>query len=98
MDEVKVREVIDVLNRIHEKDPTVLPALINYRVPCNDVLAEDPTVQVGITPEGGWEVGLLGILNGVCGVNANDIGFIAAYFGKNGLDHFLWQDVQKEPK
>lgn len=106
MDQQKVQEVIEVLNRIHEKDPTVLPALINYRVPCNNILSEDPTVQVGMNADGGWEVGLLGILNGVCGVNASDIGYIAARFEKvgkmdkgvykaEGLIGFEWQDAQQ---
>lgn len=98
MDEAKVREVVEVLNRIHEKDPIVLPTLINYRVPCNEELAADPTVQVGRTKDG-WEVGFLGIINGICGVNAEDIGYIAAYFEKGkGLVRFEWQDVERRSR
>lgn len=122
---------VDVLNRIHRLDPTVLPQLIEFRVPCNEALADDPTVQVqareicpscrgtlwtedenweperpwngersigeGLIPcgacnEGGWsvdpkepgmdpgyEVGLLGIINGLFGVRWEDgPGFIGA--------------------
>lgn len=95
MDEEKVKEVIDTLNRIHTKDPTVLPTLISFRVPCNEELAGDPTVQVGKS-ENGWNVGLLGILNGICGVNASDIGFVAAYYDKGVLHGFYWQDVERK--
>ena len=60
-----IDRAIEVLNRVHQADPTVLPALIEYRVPCNDAVADDPTVQV----RGGYDspvtVGLLGIINGL---------------------------------
>ena len=76
-----VDEAIAVLNRIHAADPTVLPALIAYRVPCNRAVADDPTVQVGTS--GGrtsklddptFEVGLLGVINGIFGVDEQSWG------------------------
>lgn len=76
-----VDEAIEVLNRIHGADPSVLPALINHRVPCNAALAADPTVQVGASPDepdGPYEVGLLGVVNGLFGVDDQSWGFIAA--------------------
>ena len=79
-------EAIDVLNRIHEADPSVLPALIGYRVPCNQELAKDPTVQVGAppgSPGGPYEVGLLGIINGLFGVDEQSWGFIAMVCAKD---------------
>lgn len=84
MDEkqVTLTHALSVLNRIHALDPTVMPALIGYRVPCNDALAADPTVQVGSSGEK-YEVGLLGILNGLFGVDENDWGFIYARFDKD---------------
>lgn len=94
------REAVAVLNRIHESDPTVLPALIGYRVPCNYRLMRDPTVQVGprrdLTPGGlfpgrVYEVGLLGIINGLFGVHGeSSTGYIGAqYDGDHRLVEFV---------
>ena len=78
-----INNAIEVLNRIHQSDSRVLPRLIGYRIGCNAVLAADPTVQVGKTPLG-WEVGLLGIINGLFGINANGSGWITAVFDDDG--------------
>ena len=77
-------DAIEVLNRIHSTDPTVLPQLIAYRVPCNEGLVDDPTVQVGVH-DGTAEVGLLGIINGIFGVDERSWGFIAAIYDDDGV-------------
>lgn len=83
---VSVDHAIGVLNRIHKADSSVLNALINYRVPCNEELADDPTVQVGKrNPGPGMEVGLLGIINGIFGVQKDNTGYIAAVADGNGM-------------
>jgi hypothetical protein len=79
-----VNEAIEVLNRIHKADPTVLPALIFHRVECNHQVAEDKTVQVGTVSNGGYEVGILGIINGIFGVDENGWGHIYANFDDEG--------------
>lgn len=85
-----VDQAIEVLNRIHKTDPTVLPELISYRVECNLELADDPTVQVGREKTHGvvYKVGLLGIINGLFGVDENGWGFIYANFEKDELIDF----------
>lgn len=75
-------QVVEVLNRIHKADPTVLPALIEQRVPCNQAVADDPTVQVGRALDGTWEVGFLGILNGALGIREDGYGHITALTSK----------------
>ena len=82
---------VEMLNEIHRLDPTVMPKLIAFRVPCNEALANHPSVQVGVakenlgTPEQ-YIVGFLGILNGIFGVREDGYGFIGAeYDGKNLL-------------
>ncbi len=88
-----VFEAIDVLNRVHRADPTVLPKLIAERVRCNDELAKDPTVQVGETSDHEYEVGFLGILNGIHGVDSNGQGFIAArYDDDDQLVEFVFNE------
>jgi hypothetical protein len=79
MKKVSLPFVIDFLNKINDLDPSVLPALIAYRVPCNEELGEHPTVQTGKT-EDGYEVGILGILNGLFGVKKDGWDYIAAYY------------------
>jgi hypothetical protein len=82
---IVVEETVKVLNRINEADPSVMPALIKMRVPCNDAVRDDETVQVGSATEGdGYEVGFLGILNGIFGIDENHYGFIYAYMGVEG--------------
>lgn len=86
------KHVVDVLNRVHSLDSTVLAKLISYRVECNAGLSDDPTVQVGLT-DAGYEVGLLGIINGLVGVDQDGSGFISAAFDKNGtLKGFVTYD------
>ena len=89
-------DAIAVLNRIHAADPTVLPRLIRYRVPCNETVAGDPTVHVGLdqTDKTMMTVGLLGILNGIFGADeATGYGPILAYYdGVGDLDRFELTD------
>lgn len=69
--------VIDQLNEIVKHDPNALYALIKQRVPCNDELLNHPTVQCG-KHDGCWQVGVLGLINGIIGVNDDGWGFICA--------------------
>lgn len=78
-----VDQAIEVLNRIHKADPTVMDALIRFRVPCNDEVRDDPTVQVGMI-SGQAHVGILGIINGLFGTDENGWGFIYANFDGMG--------------
>lgn len=80
--------VIDRLNEIAKHDPEAIAKLIGQRVPCNDELADHPTVQVhqelGMT-----RVGMLGILNGIVGAidkegDLKGYGYIAAVYDDNG--------------
>jgi len=91
--EVTVEKAIEVLNRAVKSDPDAMDKLFNHRVPCNEILAEDPTIQVRghrtkgwsiddtkgivIKEESNYKVGLLGILNGIFGVDEESWGFIS---------------------
>lgn len=88
-----IQQTIEVLNRVHQADPSVLPQLITMRVPCNEALADDPTVQVGRVKDNRlkWEVGFLGIVNGIFGINEQGSGYIGAFFDDFGhLKNFGW--------
>lgn len=122
----RAKAAIEVLNRIHELDPTVLPALIRHRTRCNQALADDPTVQVGprtvgheyqpthptmgcnlcgrepgsdahVVREEGYEVGILGIINGIFGTNGDGKGWIAARMNADGsLYGFVFDPTEGE--
>lgn len=87
---------IEVLNRIHAADPEVLPVLIAQRVKCNEAVAADPTVQVH-WHEGYkcWQVGLLGILNGIYGIQEGGGGYIGAHYDDDGI---LVEFIRMTPK
>lgn len=67
------------LNELLEIDRPAIASLIANRVPCNKTLADHPTVQVS-AQHGGFHVGMLGLLNGLCGTRLNGYGFINAIF------------------
>jgi hypothetical protein len=59
-----LEKVTDLLNEALVLDRPAVAALIANRVPCNEALADHPTIQVGVQ-HGGFHVGLLGLLNGL---------------------------------
>jgi len=58
--------IIQNLNKFVDLDPVALGTLIEHRVPCNRLLAGSPDCQVRES-ESGFEVGFLGVLNGLIG-------------------------------
>ena len=76
---VTINEVIELLNGAFEMDSEAMSNLANTRVTCNDVLADHPTIQVGMF-DGEYKVGLIGILNGIFGMEDDGCGAIAGDF------------------
>lgn len=60
---MKTRDVMDLLNDGLRLDQQAMQGLIDTRVPCNQALANHPTIRV----RPGHSVGLLGIINGILG-------------------------------
>lgn len=83
IDEALAERVITLLNELVEIDRDAIEKLVNYRVACNRKLGEHPTVQVGIEDDV-HRVGLVGILNGVVGVDDYLNGAVAVEYGKDG--------------
>lgn len=76
--------IITFLNELVEADQPSIEALVEFRAICNEVIGEHPTVQ---TVRNGdiYQVGLLGILNGIVGARPEDgWGYIAAEFDDDG--------------
>jgi len=94
-----IDHAIKVLNEILMLDKKAIESLISNRVECNEALADHPTVQVGAIMNKtsscgkseymgseitGYNVGLLGIINGLFGVDENKCGYIAARYNDDG--------------
>ncbi len=83
---VTIPQVLALLNEAMLCDPKAVGDLIEQRVLCNTNLVEHPTIQVVWTPDGGDnrrqipKVGLLGVLNGIFGVDDRSYGPITAIF------------------
>ncbi len=73
------QRIIDFLNELVAIDREAIEKLIEFRVPCNQALADHPTVQVESVGYGP-RVGLLGLLNGLVGANAAGWGYVMAEF------------------
>lgn len=85
---VAVDKTIEFLNQLLELDPVAVSALVERRVPCNEALAVHPTVQV--CSEGSeYRVGLLGVLNGLFGVDQELWGPISAQYNEDDLERVV---------
>jgi hypothetical protein len=70
-DSVSIDEVVDLLNELIQIDKPAIAALLANRVPCNAEFADHPTVQCDKW-YGGYQVGILGIINGMFGVHEGE--------------------------
>jgi hypothetical protein len=87
-EQVTIDEVIAVLNEALKLDPYALQRLAGTRIRCNGELAHHPTIQVSDGLHGVFEVGLLGVINGMFGVDDQSWGPIAAYYDEGLLVRF----------
>lgn len=82
--------VVEYMNDLLEKDRPAIGAMIANRIPCNEELANHPTCQVR-SQHGGFHVGLLGLLNGLCGIFEDGpkkgFGLIAAAYDDDDHPH-----------
>lgn len=77
-------DIIAFLNSLVEVDSNAINLLVGTRVPCNEDMADHPTVQVGMGDSGLPVVGILGVLNGYCGIRSDYNGPIMAVFEDDG--------------
>ncbi len=84
---VKIQETVDFLNSLLTIDRVVITALFSVRISCNKDMADHPTVQVGA--EGNYyQVGMIGILNGLFGSDKNGWGHISAEYDNGTIKNF----------
>lgn len=77
---IRLDDVIQLLNDLIKIDPKAIEDLIEQRVECSEELADHPTFQVNIYDGEHPKIGLLGVLNGLFGTNEEGWGPIAAVF------------------
>lgn len=82
-----VDDVIQFLDELLETDRTAIAALVTNRVPCNEALANHKSVQVAKL-NNGYLVGMLGVLNGMFGVDGDGFGPISAVYDGENLSEF----------
>jgi hypothetical protein len=75
---------INFLNALIEIDEPAMRALVETRVPCSMALADHRTVQVQAHDGAEPVVGVLGILNGLFGVDEEGWGPLTAVFENDG--------------
>lgn len=78
--------IIEYLNSLIVLDGSAISQLIDFRVQTNNILANHETVQVlqkGTEESPEYYIGLLGILNGLCGIDEDGWGFIVAVCDEN---------------
>lgn len=97
---VTIDEVVQFLNEVTEIDQSAMTALLETRVPCNQALADHPTVQVQARNDQN-SVGFLGLLNGLFGVfdegHHKDWGdIVAVYSGTTSSDKQCIKFVRSE--
>ena len=85
---IALQDTVSLLNEMLDLDAKATYRLISFRVACNKDLGDHPTIQI-LDVEGQDYVGLLGVLNGLFGVDEEDYGAIAAVYDNGELMEFI---------
>ena len=89
-DLIAVNRAIEVLNEAINSDQEAILSFFSHRVECNKKLADHKSVQVRQTGKQKFKynIGVLGLINGLFGVNEIGSGHIAMVFDDNGKVYF----------
>lgn len=79
----RAESLVTYFNQLLAIDRPAIAAMFANRVPCNKAMADHPTVQV-TAQHGGYHVGLIGILNGFCGVREDGMGPLCLQWKEGG--------------
>lgn len=77
-------ELVSFLNEALALDPVAMQHLVNHRVSCNQKMADHPTIQVRILTGSDTVLGMIGLLNGLFGINDDGSGPIRAHYNDHG--------------
>jgi len=76
----RAERIARFLNDALDIDRAAIATLCGMRVPCNQKLADHPTIQVRAEEDGTFSLGLIGLLNGLIGTDEKQHGYLAATF------------------
>jgi hypothetical protein len=88
MEKINPELIIQYLNSLLLLDQKAISELVEKRVEVNEQFSHHETVQIlrsGSDDKPIYSVGLLGILNGLCGVDDDGWGFVVAECNSQGL-------------
>jgi len=95
---ITIQETVDFLNELLKVDNQAINTLFSVRMACNKDLADHNTVQVGVFPPDYFQVGMIGILNGLFGKDEFGWGHICANYDNGnivGFSMLTTDDVKK---
>ena len=72
------QDAVDLLNEAAKLNAQAIRALVDHRVRVNDKLADHPTIQVAVNRYEVPYLGMLGVLNGLFGIDEHGCGAILA--------------------
>lgn len=78
----RTSDLVEFLNETLALDPDFVQALVTYRPPCNQALADHPTIPVGKAEQGGFKTGFIGVLNGY--LSSQEEAMLAGNFDESG--------------
>lgn len=82
-------DVVDLLNELVAMDRVAVGALLSNRIPCNELVANHPTIPVQ-AQNGGFYVSFIGVVNGMFGVlPGTNLGPITYVMDDDGLVKFI---------
>ena len=84
---VTLKETVDFLNSLIKVDSSAINSLFSTRISCNEDLADHETVQVMARGEF-FQVGMIGILNGLFGIDEHGWGHISADYDDGKITKF----------
>jgi len=85
---ITIKETVAFLNELLEYDSYVISALFSTRIICNKYLADHKTVQVRQLGKDVFQVGIIGILNGLFGIDEYGWGHIVADYDNGKITGF----------
>jgi hypothetical protein len=92
------QDIVDLLNEMLKLDSTATLNLVDNKVMCNEKLAKHPTLQIdNYASSDNYMVGLIGVINGLFGVNEYEYGTIAAVYEGSKLVKFIYKEDLGKP-
>lgn len=77
---ITIQETVDFLNSLIKIDSSTITKLFDTRIHCNEAIANHETVQVINVGIHYFKVGMIGILNGLFGIDEYGWGHIIANY------------------